>query len=392
MPSTLLSLTAPSRTRTVYPYPPMATPASPRVIFLDALFSYRKQTKIDISQHALLPKLQNCNTPDMIVNVLRTSKARPFFRSDEGSPPWLATTVDVLHAFSFTLGRHVGMVNITQAHIPSPSCLTPIYSYSHPRMLFLLPLVFSSKSVSSSISARYRYDAQIFQAVVGQEGLSEFFLRMQTFFQQLKSYTEISLEDEMKNRIVGYLAEVLSALAILTKHIKQRRLSEFILGDISYSTHLVYSANYRKIITPLLEARPLGSSERRPSKSSDDKERSIQTAVNKLDKLIQDEARLPRPVAPQQPRSGDMDEKRSYSLVSPTLPLKGQTFTQDTFCYDMSSRGSLHPISCKSTPCARLMREQQSGSSKSMPTNDGRPMVPCCGSVECVCTFHTLIV
>lgn len=78
-----------------------------------------------------------------------------------------------------------------------------------------------------------------------------------------------------------------------------------------------------KIITPLLEARPLSSSDRRPSKSSDDKERSIQTAVNKLDKLIQDGEKLPRPVAPQLPSGGDMDEKRSYSLISPTLHVMG---------------------------------------------------------------------
>jgi hypothetical protein len=90
----------------------------------------------------------------------------------------------------------------------------------------------------------------MFQAVVGPEALSEFFLRMQNFFQRLKSYTEVTLDDKAKDRIVGYMAEVLSTLAILTKHIKQRHLSEFSLGDISYLTHLVYSANYMKIIIP----------------------------------------------------------------------------------------------------------------------------------------------
>jgi hypothetical protein len=142
----------------MYPYPQTTAPPSPRNIFLDALSSYRKQTKIDISEHPLLPKLQNCNTPDMILSVLRVH-ARNFFRGNEVSRLWLATTVDVLHAFSFTLGRHVGIVNITQAHILSPSFLTHVYSYSHPLMLFLLPSVSFSKSVSSSISARYSYDA-----------------------------------------------------------------------------------------------------------------------------------------------------------------------------------------------------------------------------------------
>jgi hypothetical protein len=232
----------------------------------------------------------------------------------------------------------------------------------------------------------------MFQAVVAPDALSDFFLRMQNFFQRLKSFTEVPLDEKVKDRMVVFMAEVLTTLANLTKHIKQRRLSEFILGDISYFTHLAYSANYMKIITPLLEARPLSSAERRPSKSSDDKERSIQTAVSRLDKLIQDEAKLPRPVALPQPSGDDMDEKRSYSLVSPTLHVMDgpNVHTQDALCWDASSRGSLHPISCKSTPCARLLREQLGGFSKTIPTNDGRPVVPCCGSVECVSTLLPL--
>ncbi|KAH9974611.1 hypothetical protein BGW80DRAFT_1301589, partial [Lactifluus volemus] len=232
---------------------------SPRNIFLDALSSYRKQTKIDISEHSLLPKLQNCSTPDMILSVLRVY-ARNFFGGKEGSGLWLATTVDVLHAFSFTLGRHVGIL-----FTPSNALLTAIG-------IFL-------------------------EAVVPTEALSDFFLRMQTFFQRLKSFTEVSLDEKVKDRMVVFMAEVLTTLAMLTKHIKQRHLT-----------------NYMKIITPLLEARPLSSSERRPSKSSDDKERSIQTAVIKLDKLIQDEEKLPRPVALQQPSGDDMDEKRRTLL------------------------------------------------------------------------------
>ncbi|KAH9955527.1 hypothetical protein BGW80DRAFT_354468 [Lactifluus volemus] len=215
----------------------------------------------------------------------------------------------------------------------------------------------------------------MFQAVVAPDALSDFFLRMQNFFQRLKSFTEVSLDEKVKDRMVVFMAEVLTTLANLTKHIKQRRLT-----------------NYMKIITPLLEARPLSSAERRPSKSSDDKERSIQTAVGRLDKLIQDEAKLPRPVALPQPSGDDMDEKRSYSLVSPTLHVMdgSNVHTQDALCWDASSRGSLHPISCKSTPCARLLREQLGGFSKTIPTNDGRPVVPCCGSVECVSTLLPL--
>lgn len=91
----------------------------------------------------------------------------------------------------------------------------------------------------------------MFQAVVAPEALLDFFQRMQTFFQRLKGYTEVSLNDKVKDRIVGFMAEVLTTLAILTKHIKQRRLSEFILGDTSYlNSSSLFSKLYEDYYSP----------------------------------------------------------------------------------------------------------------------------------------------
>ena len=304
MPTTFLSpLIA---TRPIQRHPSVTTPSSPRSVFSDALSSYRSQTKIDISLHPLLPTLQNCDSPESIRTVLH-AQAPEFVTGEEG---WLTTAVDVLHAFSSTLGKRVGMVHIRQAYVPSLCFLSLVYRYSHPRTQFLLPLVSSSKCVSSSIAAYISRDSQIYQPAnhsgVSQETLINLFQRMQTFFQRLKVYAEVPLTERLKDVIVQFMAEVLLILAVLTKSINQRRSSEFNHGNVSYLTDGFDSANYFQLVrsfTPPLgsKSRSLRTSERRLSRSSDSRNRRTQGAFNRLDKLMQDEEEL------------GTDEMRSYS-------------------------------------------------------------------------------
>jgi hypothetical protein len=89
-------------------------------VFNAALETYKRKTKKDLASHPLLPILQSCDSPEAILTVLR--EQIPTFgqsqsqNSDDGLTKWVAPTVNVLYAFSATLGQGVGLVNITMFH------------------------------------------------------------------------------------------------------------------------------------------------------------------------------------------------------------------------------------------------------------------------------------
>ena len=70
----------------------------------------------------------------------------------------------------------------------------------------------------------------IFQAVKdirkGHETLIEIFGRVESFFRRLETYTQLSPTTEMIDTITKIMAEVLTILGIVTKEIKQGRISE----------------------------------------------------------------------------------------------------------------------------------------------------------------------
>ena len=84
-------------------------------IFAAALKEYKKQTKRDISSHPLAAQLQSCDSPSAILAVLQTrlTRVQKFDQSqsdDEKWIKWVDPTVNVLFAFSATLGNGVGLV------------------------------------------------------------------------------------------------------------------------------------------------------------------------------------------------------------------------------------------------------------------------------------------
>jgi len=88
-------------------------------IFNSALQTYKKKTGKDITSHPLATELQSCNSPDAILAVLR--KQVPSFDQSQDSDgtftKWLIPTVNVLYAFSATVGEGVGLVNRTISHL-----------------------------------------------------------------------------------------------------------------------------------------------------------------------------------------------------------------------------------------------------------------------------------
>ena len=69
--------------------------------------------------------------------------------------------------------------------------------------------------------------------------LIEIFVRIESFFKRLESYTEVRPTAAMTDVIVKIIIEVLSILAVATKHIKQGRSSESIDVDKLFITYVV---------------------------------------------------------------------------------------------------------------------------------------------------------
>jgi hypothetical protein len=93
-----------------------AGPSSPnfQLIFNNALRVYENRTKNDLLAHPLAAQLQACQSPSSILAILR-QQVHEHDRSqshDERLTKWLDPTVNVLYAFSATLGEGVGLVCI----------------------------------------------------------------------------------------------------------------------------------------------------------------------------------------------------------------------------------------------------------------------------------------
>ena len=84
-----------------------------QLIFNNALKAYEKQTNNDILLHPLAASLQACQSPSAILAVLQ-EQVQEFDQSrtsDERLTKWLEPTVNVLYAFSDTIGEGVSLVH-----------------------------------------------------------------------------------------------------------------------------------------------------------------------------------------------------------------------------------------------------------------------------------------
>jgi hypothetical protein len=85
-------------------------------IFSVAVESYRKRTGNDLTSNPLLPRLEPCRSPDAVIALLR--EQIPGFdqsRNDNDSERllnWLKPTVNVIVAFSGTIGEFVSPVGL----------------------------------------------------------------------------------------------------------------------------------------------------------------------------------------------------------------------------------------------------------------------------------------
>jgi hypothetical protein len=91
---------------------PTSTSSNFQLILDNALKAYKKRTKKDLLKHPLADRLQACNSPSSILAVLQ-EQVQELNESQHGNErltKWLNPTVNVLHAFSETLGEGASLV------------------------------------------------------------------------------------------------------------------------------------------------------------------------------------------------------------------------------------------------------------------------------------------
>jgi hypothetical protein len=107
-----------SRCATMSQSPSSSTSSSNiRTIFVAAMKEYEKKTKTDLLTHPLATQLQSCASSTDILAVLHEQvnefdKARSH---NEKLSSWLNPTINVLYAFSASLGQGVGLVSLNSS-------------------------------------------------------------------------------------------------------------------------------------------------------------------------------------------------------------------------------------------------------------------------------------
>ena len=86
-----------------------STSSNIQPIFDNALKAYKKRTKNDLLTHPLADRFEACNSASSFLTVLR-EQVEELNESLRNNTKWLDPTVNVLHAFSETLGEGVGSV------------------------------------------------------------------------------------------------------------------------------------------------------------------------------------------------------------------------------------------------------------------------------------------
>ena len=91
---------------------------------------------------------------------------------------------------------------------------------------------------------RNTYVAQTVKKVGAEhDALVEIFERIEAFLRRLETYTEVPPNQGMLNTITAIMVEILNALAIATKQIKQGRMSK----SLPYELVAVDVTTFRKI-------------------------------------------------------------------------------------------------------------------------------------------------
>ncbi|KAH9027744.1 hypothetical protein EDB85DRAFT_1892885 [Lactarius pseudohatsudake] len=183
-----------------HPPSPTTTDTSTfKAIFDNALKEYENKTGTNLTTHPLADKLQTCDSPDAVLNVLQ-EHVRAYEESRNGDQrltKLLDPTIHILYLFSAALGEGVGL-----------------------RWIYLG--VRSSKSYFAGFSVLL---ATAKASKAGHNALVDLFERVGSFLKRLKIYSGIPLTTEINEVIGKIIVEILSILALSTKEMERGRTS-----------------------------------------------------------------------------------------------------------------------------------------------------------------------
>ncbi|KAH8987667.1 hypothetical protein EDB86DRAFT_2095082 [Lactarius hatsudake] len=171
-----------------------------RPILEKALDEYKKRTGKDLTAHPLAAEIQGCDSPEAILTVLegKANELNQSRSSDERLTKWLNPTVNTLNLLSATLGEGVGSI------------------FPPTKIIFsgIGVLLVAAKSTAAN-----------------RDLLVKLFGRIESFFERLKIYTNVSPSPAVVDELAKIMAEVLSILGIATKGIKESRTSGCVFCD-----------------------------------------------------------------------------------------------------------------------------------------------------------------
>jgi hypothetical protein len=214
----------------------MAASSSSFQPILDAaLVNYREQTKVDLTKHPSAEKIQNCSSLDDILQLLleRESAFNVYRDKHRKLIDSLRPIVQVVHAFSSICAEAAGLVR--DQHSILFVCAYSYVSLQTPfqptKAIFVGIDVLLSVRVTL-LPVGLLCPIYLCQAAVGvgesYDALDDLFERVANFLTRFHVYTEkIPQSPTMSNIMVKIMTEVLSVLALATKHINQGRFSKW---------------------------------------------------------------------------------------------------------------------------------------------------------------------
>ncbi|KAI9428735.1 hypothetical protein H4582DRAFT_2160714 [Lactarius indigo] len=181
----------------------MSTPPSNfKPILGAALDNYKKKTGKELLDHPLATELQRRDTVDAVLDILQ-DQAKEFQQIKDGDQR-LMKSIDPLTRVLFAFSGTPGVGDVGLAFPPAKGIIVGIGI-----------LLAAAKDVRAS------HDA-----------LVELFERMESPFDRLGDYTQVSFTTEMTEVFVKIMAEVLSILSISTKEVKRWRARGYWEGQI----------------------------------------------------------------------------------------------------------------------------------------------------------------
>ena len=107
-------------------------------IFDGALEAYKRKTGRDLTKDPLLRSLETCQSPDAVLTLLRAQILGPGSSQNRRDKftTWLDPTVNVINAFSVTIGGGIGLVSLPKKRVDKRPLIAIFEAYPPAGVIF----------------------------------------------------------------------------------------------------------------------------------------------------------------------------------------------------------------------------------------------------------------